>query len=269
MKTDIKTTVHHSLLFENFQNLNQEFSCHHHDSYSIGITHEGRFLSCYRNNTYPVYGGGTRVLNPMEAHGGSSEAWSLTNFYPTVSLMRGIYNEIFHESKIPLFESHVIADKYLYALLVKFFTCIYHHADALETEEAMIEALSWLILHYTHQVKNPEEVGDKNVISRTVELIQETSQQSLSLDSLAKEAGMSKYHYLRTFKKHTGLTPHQYTLSVRVQKATERIISGESILQAGIESGFSDQSHFTRHFKRIYGYTPHQITQKSNIVLYR
>jgi AraC-like DNA-binding protein len=163
----------------------------------------------------------------------------------------------------------VIEDSRLYLLLGRFFSCIYRGADEIETETAMIEALSWLILHYTSLTKDPEEVRDENAVLRTVELIQDTVQHSLSLAILAQEAGMSKYHYLRTFKRYTGLTPHQYSLSVRIQKATERIISEESIVQASVESGFSDQSHFTRHFKRIYGYTPYKIIQESNIVLYR
>ncbi len=257
------------ILFEDFQNLDREFSCHHHESYSVGITHGGRFLSSYSNNTYPVYSGGTRVLNPMEAHGGSSNSWSLTNFYPSITLMRSIYAEIFHESQTPLFESHVIEDAQLYRLLGSFFSSIYRGAEEIETESKMIEALSWLILHYSSYAKDPEVHHDTDAIGRTVELIHDTLQHPLSLALLAEEAGMSKYHYLRTFKKHTGLTPHQYSLSVRVQKATEKIITGESIIQASIGSGFSDQSHFTRHFKRIYGYTPHKITQKSNIILYK
>jgi len=263
-----KTTALKPILFEDFQHLNREFSSHHHESYSVGITHGGRFLSSYGNSTYTVYSGGTRILNPMEAHGGSSQEWTLTNFYPTVSLMRSIYAEIFYEPKTPLFESHVIEDSQLYRLLGTFFSSIYRGAEEMETESAMIEALSWLILHYTHRTKNPETYQDSDAIRRTIELIHDTVQMHPSLTRLAEEAGMSKYHYLRTFKKHTGLTPHQYSLSVRIQKATEEIIAGASIIEASIESGFSDQSHFTRHFKRIYGYTPHKIVQKRNIVLY-
>ncbi len=91
----------------------------------------------------------------------------------------------------------------------------------------------------------------------------------MTLTCLAREAGLNKYHFLRTFKQQTGLTPHQYILSVHIQKVTEQIIGGESIALASLNSGFSDQSHFTRHFKRIYGYTPHKIMQKRNIVLYK
>lgn len=257
------------ILFENFQGLNRDFSCHHHSTYSVGITHKGLFLSCYGNQTHPVYRGGTRVLNPEEAHGGNAQEWSLTNFYPTVELMGQIYKEVFCTDGQPLFESHVIEDRHLYILLRRFFLCVYYKEDALETESAMLEALSYLVLHYAQTQVRVKYPDGKELIAHSIELIHDSVKKGIALSSLAREAGISKYHFLRIFKKYTGLTPHQYALSVRIQQATQKIIAGESIAEASLEYGFSDQSHFTRHFKRIYGYTPHKISQNSNIVLYR
>ena len=256
-------------IFENFQDINQHFSIHHHSHYSVGITHEGLFLSKYEKNTHAVYRGATRVLNPMEAHGGSSQHWSLTNFYPSESLMRSIYKQIFYECKTPLFEKHIIEDHKLYGLLLAFFKSVYGSRDVIESESAMIEALSYLIRHYAQTKTIPKESLSHASLTRTIDLIQTQAEHPMTLACLARESGLSKYHFLRTFKKHTGLTPHQYILSVRIQKATEQIIAGESIALASLNSGFSDQSHFTRHFKRIYGYTPHKIMQKRNIVLYK
>ena len=256
-------------IFEDFQDINQCFSIHHHSDYSVGITHEGLFLSQYEKSTHAVYRGATRVLNPMEAHGGSSQHWSLTNFYPSESLMRSIYMQIFHEAKTPLFEKHIIEDKRLYGLLLTFFKSVYGGKDMIESESAMIEALSYLIRHYAQTKTIPKESLSYASLTRAIDLIQTQAEHPMTLSCLANESGLSKYHFLRTFKKHTGLTPHQYILSVRIQKATEQIIAGESITQASLNSGFSDQSHFTRHFKRIYGYTPHKIMQKRNIVLYK
>ncbi len=255
-------------IFENFQDINQNFSKHHHRNYSVGITHEGLFLSQYEKSTHTVYRGATRVVNPMEAHGGSSQHWSLTNFYPSEALMRDMYTQIFHEAKTPLFGKHIIEDQRLYGLLLTFFKSVYEGKEAIESESAMIEALSYLIRHYAQTKTTSEESLDQAALSRTIDLIRTQAEHPISLACLAREAGLSKYHFLRTFKQHTGLTPHQYILSVRIQKAAEQIIAGESIALASLNSGFSDQSHFTRHFKRIYGYTPHKIIQKRNIVLY-
>jgi len=259
----------HSILFENFHNLDRTFTLHHHDTYSVGVTHSGVLHSRFSHNTFPVYQGATRVLNPFEAHSATSQGWTLTNFYPTTTLMRTIHADIFGEEKTPVFEHHVIEDRRLYRLLSDFFAQVYRGADAMIVESAMINALSYLILHYAQTRTLPDMPHDSGLFSRVIERIHAELDRPLSLDDLAQEASLSKYHFLRMFKQHTGLTPHQYILSTRIRKATEMIISGESIAQASFASGFSDQSHFTRHFKRIYGYTPHALIQKRNIVLYR
>jgi len=258
----------HSILFENFQDLDRTFTLHHHETYSVGVTHRGVLHSEFSHNTLPVYQGSTRVLNPFEAHSATSHAWALTNFYPTTALMRTIYTDIFHEEKTPIFEHHVIEDPKLYALLSDFFAQVYRGADKMAVESAMVDALSYLILHYAHTKTPQNSLPDPRVFSRVLDRIHAEADRPLTLGNLAQEASLSKYHFLRTFKQYTGLTPHQYILSTRIRKATKMIISGESIAQASFASGFSDQSHFTRHFKRIYGYTPHALMQKRNIVLY-
>ena len=258
----------HSILFENFQDLDRTFTLHHHETYSVGVTHSGVLHSEFSRATLPVYQGSTRVLNPFEAHSATSQAWTLTNFYPTVSLMRAVYADIFHETKTPVFEHHVIKDAKLYALLSDFFSQVYQGADEMVIESCMLDALSHLILHYAHTKKPQDVFLSPKAFSHVLDRIHSEADHPLTLGDLAKEASLSKYHFLRTFKQHTGLTPHQYILSTRIRKATELIISGVSISQASYASGFSDQSHFTRHFKRVYGYTPHAIMQKRNILLY-
>lgn len=183
--------------------------------------------------------------------------------------MQSIYEQIFYIPKVPMFQKHIIDDTHLYGLLLSFFRAIYASDDSMETESLMIEALSYLLLNYA-DIQNSWELTDPSRASllRTTDMIWDMVGETLTLDDLSKESGVSKYHFLRCFKKHTGLTPHQYILSARVQKATDKIISGGSIADASVACGFSDQSHFTRHFKRIYGYTPSKIRQKSNIILY-
>lgn len=61
------------------------------------------------------------------------------------------------------------------------------------------------------------------------------------------------------FKKEFGLTPHNFIINHRINKAYELIINGKEISQASLEVGFNDQSHFTRNFKKLYGYTPSKL----------
>jgi AraC-like DNA-binding protein/ElaB/YqjD/DUF883 family membrane-anchored ribosome-binding protein len=80
---------------------------------------------------------------------------------------------------------------------------------------------------------------------------------NLTLPQLAAKACMSRFHFARLFRRSTGLSPHQYIVSQRIDRAKEMLCcSREPIAEIAMVVGFVDQSHLTRHFKRIIGATP-------------
>ncbi len=79
----------------------------------------------------------------------------------------------------------------------------------------------------------------------------------ITLDALAGLAYVSKYHFLRRFKRSTGMTPHQFVLQRRIQRARELILSERvTVAEAAQLTGFSDQAHLNRVFKKTVGVTP-------------
>jgi AraC family transcriptional regulator len=100
------------------------------------------------------------------------------------------------------------------------------------------------------------------IVASTAKRIQETARwinphQPLPLVSLAAQACMSRYHFLREFKRVIGITPHQFVLSLRLRQAARRLRHGnEPVLQIAIEAGFFDLSEFNRRFRRVLGVTP-------------
>jgi AraC family transcriptional regulator len=79
----------------------------------------------------------------------------------------------------------------------------------------------------------------------------------LSLDDLAGEVGLSKYHFSRRFKARTGQSPYQFVIYERV-RAARRLLRDTTrpLAQIALDVGFSSQSHLTRTFKRHVGTTP-------------
>ena len=79
----------------------------------------------------------------------------------------------------------------------------------------------------------------------------------LRLSELAREAGLSVSHFVRSFRQSTGKTPYQYLLLRRVERARMAMRDRRaSLAEVALVSGFTDQHHLARVFRRITGLTP-------------
>jgi AraC-like DNA-binding protein len=90
-------------------------------------------------------------------------------------------------------------------------------------------------------------------------MVEDAPQTEWSLYRMAKAAGLSPYHFLRTFEAVAGITPHQYLLRSRLRNAATVIASEEKkILDVALDCGFGDVSNFNRAFKRELGMSPRE-----------
>jgi AraC-like DNA-binding protein len=78
----------------------------------------------------------------------------------------------------------------------------------------------------------------------------------VGIADLARTAGVSGTQVIRSFSAGTGMPPHSYLVSLRVERAKVLLRSGRSPAETALKVGFSDQSQLTRHFKRVTGVTP-------------
>lgn len=80
---------------------------------------------------------------------------------------------------------------------------------------------------------------------------------SVSLEEIARECGLSRSHFAHAFKATAGVAPHQWRMRRRIARAKELLLkSSLSVEEVAAECGFADQSHFTRTFARMVGKTP-------------
>lgn len=78
-----------------------------------------------------------------------------------------------------------------------------------------------------------------------------------SVGELAREAGVHRSHFARTFRRHIGCTVADYVRRRRVEYAADQLRQhGIALADLSLRAGFGDQAHFTRAFKQVMGVTP-------------
>jgi AraC family transcriptional regulator len=97
----------------------------------------------------------------------------------------------------------------------------------------------------------------KYKLNQALQYINAHLERDLKLGEIAEAVGMSQYYFLRLFKQSMGVTPYQYVLYLRVERAKPLLKQTKlTISDVAIECGFANQSHFTKLFRKMLGMTP-------------
>jgi AraC family transcriptional regulator len=98
---------------------------------------------------------------------------------------------------------------------------------------------------------------DQRRISRVLRYIEAHADHPLDLDALAAQAFMSKYHFLRIFRRVVGVTPYQFLLDLRMRRAAVKLCTtAMPIASVAFDAGFGDLSTFNGHFRDVFGASP-------------
>lgn len=132
--------------------------------------------------------------------------------------------------------------------------------------EAMATALAVHILrnYSAHSYQSVRYLGglSPTQLKLVTNYINDHLDRELSLEELAAIAQLSAYHFCRSFKRSTSLTPHQYVIRQRVERAKLLLKDGKmGISEVAVACGFTHQSHLNRHFKKSTGLTPKIFSQ--------
>jgi AraC-like DNA-binding protein len=94
-------------------------------------------------------------------------------------------------------------------------------------------------------------------VRKSIVLMSEQLGSEIELDSVARDAGLSRPHFYKLFRRQMGVTPNIYLNTLRMERAVQRIgQTGQSITEIAYDLGFSCQSVFTRFFSSHVGMAP-------------
>lgn len=237
---------------------------HSHDNFEfiIPLSHSPKLLVENRNfrlprrNIFPC--------NPGQNHGPAEviSQHRIIALQMTVQKLNEIASFLFGKRNVEFKNISVPMDLHLEKLIEMF---IYESQNKQAGHKFILEHLSSLIgtailrtlrSNLYLQEKHFNDVSKKE-IDRALDYLHANLNQDFSLTVLADIVGLSKYHFIRVFKKETGKTPHHYYIDIKIEKAIGLIKTQKySITEICYMCGFKDHSHFSRVFRNKTGRTP-------------
>ena len=134
-------------------------------------------------------------------------------------------------------------------------------ADRLQIEMLAIELAEVVFRDYSTAPERTKGIPTggltRSNAKRVLEYAEANLGRGLTLRELAGVVQLSVHHFVRVFRKTMGVTPYQYLMERRVERAKDLLRDTHAgLAEVALSSGFGSQSHFTSAFHRAVGATP-------------
>lgn len=243
--------------------IRDNFKLHTHDSYEVYVYLEGDTDYIVEGTTYPLEKYDIIVLRPGEMHRAfhkSQHRYKRMVFdiheeffeHNNCREYLAIFNnrEVGKQNKIP---AGVVKDSGLADAIERWFK----YTKEGKGFSAIYNSVFIEILHIMNntEILYADEESDR-LIPNLISYINKNFTRKITLEELAEEFYVSKYHLCREFKKHTGHTIISYVNNKRLNKVKELYKLGMSINKACTEAGFSGYSAFYKMYSGVFGTSP-------------
>ena len=232
---------------------------HSHQEYAIGVTLRGIQEYNLEGSLQLSYQNGVMLFNPEQAHDGMAhdeEGLDYVMLYIEPQLLL----EVIEKKDIVRFSTPIVYDNKIEQRILSL-----SHAILCEKDEALCsELLLSLTDSLIQTTLSTDYRKDNALIRKAKDMLHTNLENVLKLDEICKELNLSKFKFIRLFKAHTGITPYQYFLNCKVERAKQLIVKSGDIYSAVAECGFFDLTHLNRHFKGVYGTTAFEYMSHMN-----
>ncbi|WP_417698632.1 AraC family transcriptional regulator [Psychromonas sp.] len=244
------------------------YSKHAHEEYSIGVTKKGK-QEFFTNGSYECCTPGNIMLfTPEQVHDGSSSDGQILEYdmlyihpYTLEKMMDALGEKVSYRKKV---KQSIFKDLELSNKIVKASSLIRDSKLSIIEEENLILdiANSMLRIQNIQENSNISRNRKDSILLKAQDYILSYFDKNISIDDICKEIGISKYHFIRLFNQHFGMTPHQFIINTRLNNVKSALHSNTPVNAVAFDFGFSDISHMNRFFKKAYGITPKQYQEQ-------
>lgn len=228
------------------------FEPHTHEAFGIGTIVAGAQRFRYRGAHYTAPAQSLVMMNPDELHTGESacaEGWRYQMIYIQPEEMTRLTGD-----RGWWFSEALRTDRRLALPLSQTLTALWQAETPLARQSLLCDLLT--------QLRPLARIGEKRQptarhrFDRVRDYLRDNLAEPIGLEELAAQAALSPWHFLRAFRAHFHVTPHQMLMAYRLYEAKLQLARGMPAASVAAAVGLSDQAHLTRAFAQRYGITP-------------
>ena len=233
------------------------FAPHAHDAFGIGAVEWGVERFRYRGSDHLAGPGSLVLMDDDELHTGradTDQGWRYRMVYVDAPLLADLCGQPVQRFAQPAVDDPALGRR-VTAALDGLWTC----ADQPLAFDSLLATLASELVqrHGRGRAAEAPTAGlAPPVLARVRDYLEAHLHQTLRLEDLAREAGLSPFHFLRRFRQSTGHTPQVFLQARRGARAKALLAQGEAPAEVAASVGLVDQSHLNRLMRRLYGITP-------------
>ena len=234
------------------------FAPHWHEEFAVGLINEGVEQFEYRGAVRQAVTGQVVLMNAGELHTGEAadeRGFGFCMLYIPESTFRSIAGHSQTVTAGLSFKRAILDDERLAKLLFRTHDSLSEGGSSLQTEGLLIDALSHILARTATWLPERIDARSTPLLDRARDYLQDNIFKDVTLSELAEVAGLSKYHFLRQFRKEYGMPPHAFQLQQRIFRS-KVLLRSQTTVDVAARCGFADQSHFHRVFRSHVGATP-------------
>lgn len=238
--------------------LRHSFEPHTHEAYGLGAITQGVGRFRWRGGEHLAPRATLMLMNPEDIHTGEAateDAWG----YRMVYLDEAVLSELYG-GPAWRFDAAVAHDAESASRAAALMATLWQAREPLAFDSALLELVQGLSRH-AHRAPTLRD-GAAPRFAPVLDFMRAHLDESLDTERLAAVAGLSPFHFLRSFKAQHHATPQQALMALRLHEAKRQLAAGQAPAQVAAAVGLTDQSHLTRSFARRYGVTPARYQQQ-------
>jgi len=237
------------------------FERHSHETYSIGVTASGVQTFHCGGTLHASLRGDVILFNPDEPHDGqrgTQEGFGYSMLYVSQQVVDECRDKEAGLDMAAYFSQPVVRDAAMGRALARAISAAGQAQESLRAEELTRSVLVRLLQRYGERRSSGDETRSAGMARMVCirDYLRSHFDQDITVDALAREAGLSRVHLTRAFAQQFGVPPHIYLNAVRLERAQAGMLAGQSLAEVAASCGFADQSHFSRRFKGSVGVAP-------------